>query len=248
MEKAFDAWNDLPNGPFALSGSETQLSIGIIGGQPPAILPEIVDSYSSRIKIQTSVAPWFADGYHKFEEQAFLDKMNLMSVHLSEAAKYAKQAIGAASDKEFIGICYYEGMNGRPTRREYAELNYASIAIGNALCKERCNMLHAYHLLREIGSARAAGDEPSARAKEKLYRQFVLEDIGVQEDFYNLLTGFAATRPYYTRTSLTDKEISGWLLSTRAKIEVLKRFVEAGMNVPNNSKANSSTARDTVIA
>src|SRR5207245_2907825 len=49
MKEAFDVWNDLPNGPFPLSGSETQLSIGIIGGQPPPILPDIVRSYNERI-------------------------------------------------------------------------------------------------------------------------------------------------------------------------------------------------------
>jgi hypothetical protein len=242
IQEAFDAWNDLPNAPFALSGSETQVSIGIIGGQPPAILPEVVADYNSRIEIETKVAPWFAEGYQKFKEQVFLDKMNLMSVHLSEAARYAKQAIGAASDKEFIGICYYEGVNGRPTCREYAELNYSPIAIGDALCKERCDMLHAYHLLTEIESARAAGDEPSAKEKERLYHELVRKDIGVQEDFYKLLTGFAATRPRYTRTSMTDKEISDWLITTRAKIEVLNRFLEAGMPVPKQQQANRSTS------
>jgi hypothetical protein len=225
MQKAFDAWNDLPNGPFALSGSETELSIGIIGGQPPAILPEIVPNYNARIKVLIDVAPWFAAGYEKFREPIFLENMKLMSVHLREAAKYAKQAIAAASDKEFISICYYEGVDGRPTCREYAELNHASIAIGDSLCKERCNMLRAYHLLTEIESVRAAGDETSVKGKERLYHQLIREDIGVQEDFYKLLTSFSVMRPYYTRTSLTEKEISDWLLSTRAKINVLTRFL-----------------------
>ena len=38
--------------------------------------------------------------------------------------------------------------------------------------------------------------------------------------------GFAEMRPCYTRTSLTDHEISDLLLATRAKIDALKGFLE----------------------
>jgi hypothetical protein len=92
-------------------------------------------------------------------------------------------------------------------------------------------MLRAYHLLTDIESARAAGDAPSAQAKEKLYHDLIREDIDVQEDFYKLLASFAAMRPCYTRTSLTDKEISDWLVSTRAKIDKLKRFLDSGKSL-----------------
>ena len=150
-----------------------------------SILPDIVKSFTHDLEIRTNVEPWRAADYQKFKEKAFLDKMKRMNVHLARAAEHAETAIAAASDKEFIGICYYEGVSGRPTCKEYAELNYAPIAIADALCRQRCDLLRAYHLLTEIESARAAGDEKSAREKEKLYHELIREDIGVQEVFAN---------------------------------------------------------------
>jgi hypothetical protein len=127
--------------------------------------------------------------------------------------------------KEFIGICNYEGVNGRPTCKEYAELNYAPIAITDAICRQRCNLLRAYHLLTKIDSALAAGDEKFALEKEKLYYEVVREDITVQEQFCELLTRFAKMRPCYTRTSLTEREIYDLHSDTRDKIEKLKAFL-----------------------
>ena len=224
MEKAFDVWNDIKSGPYPLSGSQWLLSMGTsIGGLPPVILPDIVKSYNYVSEIVTNVEPWLADGYQKYKEQLFQDKMNLMNVHLVQAAKYAKKAITAASDKEFIGICYYEGVNGRPTCKEYAELNYAPIAIMESLCRQRCDILRAYHLLTEMENSNLTGDEKSA--KEKLYNELIREDIGVLEHFCELLKGFAKMQPCYTRTSLTDQEITDHLSNTRDKIGKLKEFL-----------------------
>ena len=224
MGKAFDVWNDIQSAPFPLEGSQSMLSMGTsICGLPPAVLPDIVKYYNYRIDridgILIKVEPWLAAGYQKYKTQVFLDKMNLMNVHLLQAAKHAKKAITVASGKEFIGICYYEGVGERPTRKEFAELNYAPIAIAEALCRQRCDILRAYHLLTEIEGARTAGDEKSAQAKEKLYHELIREDIGVQERFCELLTGFAEMRPCYTRTSLTEKEIDDLLTETRKKID-----------------------------
>jgi hypothetical protein len=227
MGKAFNAWNDIQSGPFPLEGSQFQLSMGIEnGGLPLPILPDIVKWYNNLVGILTNVEPWLANGYQKYKEQVFLDKMQLMNVHLSQAAELAQKAIASASDKEFIGICVYEGVTGRPTCKEYAELNYAPIAIADALCRQRCNMLRAYHLLTDIENTRIAGDEKSARAKEKLYLELIREDIGVQEHFCELLTGFAMMRPCYMRTSMTEHEISDLLLTTGKKIDALNEFLE----------------------
>jgi hypothetical protein len=223
MKKAFDAWNEMDFGP--LDGSQHILSIGTSVPLPPAMLPDIVKRYNGMLQILTNVEPWRAEGYRKLKEPAFLDKMNLMNVHLARSAEQAHRAIAAASEAEFIGICHYEGKTGRPTCREYAELNYAPIAIADAVCRQRCNMLRAYHLLTDIEHARAAGDETSAKANERRYHELIGEDIGVQERFCELLTGFAAMRPCCTRTSLTEREISDLILATRAKIDKLQAFL-----------------------
>ena len=223
MEKAFDVWNDVEGPPFPLNGSQFHVKIGTsIGGLPPAIVPNIVEYYDSTIDILTNVEPWLAAGYQEHKSEAFLGKLESMSSHLTQAAAYAKDAIDVASDQEFIGISPYEGENGRPTCRQYAELNYAPIAIGDSLCRQRCNILRAFRVLTERDAARAAGDEKTAEEKERLYRELVQEDIGVQERFCELLTGFATMQPHYTRTSLTEQEIANCLSVTQAKIAELK--------------------------
>ena len=223
IEKAFDVWNDMPFNPFC--GSQFHLSIG--GDSfPEPILPDLAEKYNYENAIRIKVEPFKAAEYQKFKEQALLDKMILVNGYLARAVKYAKKAVAAASEKEFIGICYFEGVSGRPTCKEYAELNYASIAIADALCRQRGNRLRAYHLLTEIENTRAGGDEKSAKTKEKLYRELVREDLGVQEGFCELLVGFAKTRPGYTRASLTDRELSDWLSTTLATIKTMKECLD----------------------
>ena len=222
MEKAFDTWNDMPFNP--LCGSQPYVSVAA-EHVPESILPDLVAKYNSNIDVRIDVEPFRAAGYQKFRERAFVDKMKLMCVHLSRAAEHANRAIAAASDKEFIGVCYYEGLSGRPTQKEYAELNHAPIALAAALCRQQCDMLLAYHLLTEIENARAGGDARSVKMRKKAYYELIREDIGVQEQFCTLLAGFAEMRPCYMRTSLLEREISDLLLATRAKIDKLKEFL-----------------------
>lgn len=226
MSRAFLVWNDMQSGPLPIEGSQFHVRLGTsIGGLPPPILPDIVKYYDSTIAILTNVEPWRAGGYQKYKENAFLEKMTMLNDHLVRAAKQARQAVAEASENELIGVNYYEGGNGRPTCKEYAELTYAPIAIAEAICRQRCDMLRAYHLLTEIDGARVAGDEKAAKAKERLYLDLIREDIGVQERFCELLTGFAEMRPCFTRTSLSDREIADHLSNTKTKIDKLKDFL-----------------------
>jgi len=229
IEKAFDVWNDVQFGP--LSGSQAYLSIGTPAGLPEVILPEIVESFNYGVEIRINVQPWRASDYEKFRQKPFLDKMELMNAHLAQAAEHAQRAVALASNEDFIEVAYFEGRDGRPTRKEYAELNYAAIAIANGLCTQRCNMLRAYHLLTGLEAARAAGDVQAAQEHEKLYHELIRDDIGVQERFSELLTKFSTMQPCYTRTSLTEQEISDRLAGTRAKIEKLKTFLAAATTV-----------------
>lgn len=223
MEEAFDVWNDMQLGP--LSGSQGYLSLGTACGIPKAILPDVVDDFNHSIEIRINVEPWRVADYQKLKTTAFLDKMKRMNVHLERAAEHAEKAVAAASEREFIGICWYEGVGGRPTCKEYAELNYAPIAIAEALCRQRCDSLRACRLLTEIEGARADGDETSVRSNTALYRELIHEDIVVQERFCELLIRLAGRRPCYTRASLTEREIAEWISGTRAKIDALRDFL-----------------------
>lgn len=230
MEKAFDVWNDVQSVPFTLEGSQFHLCMGTAFGTPPAIVPDVVKFYDDLLRILTNVEPWLADGYEKYKTQKFLDRMGMMNAHVARAAEHAKKAVAAASDKEFIGVYYYETASGRPTCKQYAELNFAPIAIGDALCRQRCNLIRAYLLLTGMERARAAGDEKSVGEKEKRYHELLREDIGVQEQFADLLTGFAKMQPCYTRTSLMEKEIATLLSATKDKIAKLKTFLATKEN------------------
>lgn len=228
IAQAFDAWNDISTSIFPLAGSQFMLSLGTsIGGLPPPVLPDVVNYYDNLIQILTNVEPWFADDYQRYKSRAFLDKMERMNAHLLQAEELAKQAVSAASDKEFVDFAYYEGPDGRPTRRQYAELNYAPIAIAESHCRQRHDILRAYLLLKQMEMARQSGDGVAAKAQKNLYLKLVREDLGVQERFCELLRGFSQLRPCYTRTSLTEQEIADFLSLTEKKIEKLKEHLAA---------------------
>jgi hypothetical protein len=245
LEKAMDVWNDMADNP--LSGSHFALSIGTTDGIPRPILPDIAEKYNGFIDILISVEPFKRELLQKFKEPVLLNKMRLMSIHLEQAAAYAKQATAEASDNEFIGLCYYERVNGRPTCKEYAELNYSSIAIAAELCQQRCDMLCAVHLLTDLENARTTGNEELAGTKQKQYFELIREDISVQERFRDLLVGFAETRPNYKRVNMKDNEISDLLLTTRTKIDILKEYLESGKylafeEIPKNDRYRFSWA------
>ena len=224
MRKAFDVWNDLQ---FSLlDGSQHILSIGTAVPLPPPILPDnVVNSYNFMMKILTNVEPWRAEGYQKFKGKAFIEKMSLMDVHLAQAAEYAKKSIAEASDREFIDICYYEGVNGRPTCKEYAELNYSAIAVADQLCRQRINMLRAYHLSTNMEASRSAGDKAKEKMLQDQYTDLIHKDIALQEGFIEMLTEFSWKRPCLTRTSMTQQEIEDIITLTRNKIGKLEDYL-----------------------
>jgi len=215
MSKAFNVWNDVVFS-VPLSGSLHILKLGTaIGGLPLTLLPDSIQGYGL----------FGLDArYHTNE---FPDRLALMNSHLAQAAAHAKSAIDAASDEEFIDVNYYEGPDGPPSCKQYAELNYAPIAMANATCTQRVNIFRAYQLLKGVEDARAAGDQQLVAEKEKLYQELVREDIEAQERFVALLTEFSAMEPCYLRTSMTSQELTDFITVTRAKIEVLKAFLVA---------------------
>ncbi len=223
MRKAFDVWNDVKSPPFPMNGSQNHVKMGLaIGDLPPAITPNIVEYYDSMLDTLTRVEPWLAAGYEQQRTEAFLDKMLLMNKHFARAAELAKKAADAASSEAFIGLCYYETPNGAPTQKQYAELNYAPIAMADILCAQRCDILRAYLALKALETARAAGDQEETHKKEQQYQALLRDDIALQERFCDLLTRFSKMPPCYTRTILTEEEIANHLAFTRAKIEELK--------------------------
>jgi hypothetical protein len=222
---AFGVWNDIQSGPFPLLGSQFHVSMGIAnGGIPGPILPENIANYSGMIGMLANVEPWFASGYQTHKKLPFLHKMQRMNEHLAQAAGYANQAIDEASSQEFIAICYYEGVTGRPTCKEYAELNYAPIALADALCRQRCNAIRAFRLLTALESARTVRDETTVQDIKDQYLDLIREDICVQESFLDLLSSLAVKRPCYLRTSLTEREINDLITVTLEKTNKLRKF------------------------
>jgi len=219
IKKAFDVWND----DMRFHPLEGSLFFASLRCCSEMVLPDVVSRYNSTIQLYSRVEPYRAADFEKLKESVFLDKMMVMSAHLAAAAKVAKEAVASTSDKEFIGICYYRAAKTRPTQKEYAELNYAPIAIADAVCRQRCDVIRAYQLRTAIEKCRCEGDEKSAL--EKQYLDLVREDICVQERFCEMLEGFTEMRPCFTRTSLTEPEIAKLLSATKTKIEKLKAFL-----------------------
>ena len=128
-----------------------------------------------------------------------------------------------AEPDELIGICEYRG-DPVPTRREYAELNYGPIAIANVYCQLRCDMLRAYHQLKEINQADAAGDNTTARERRNEYYELIGQDIAIRKDFIRLLDRFAAMRPCLTRTSLSEVGIAHQIAYMNAEIAKMEEY------------------------
>lgn len=210
MKKAFDVWNDLEFSP--LSGSQHKLSIGTCVALPDAVLPDVVDKFNEILEILTRVEPWRAENYDRLKKPAFLEKFREMSAHLGKAAELAKEAASKSSEKELIEVCYYKE-DARPTQMEYAELNSNSIALAYEISHQRCSMLSAYNLL----TGGSIGD----------YHKLIEEDIAIQEDFIGLLNSFLEMKPCYTRTGMTEQEISDLLDNVGKKIEKLKLFLKS---------------------
>lgn len=223
---AFAVWDDIASGPFPLGGSQFHTSMGIAnGGLPPAVLPAILGYYDGMVSILSNVEPWLAEDYRRYQQPGYLEKMTAMCEHLEHAAEHARQAAALASEDEYVGICPYESPAGRPTCREYAELNQAPVAIAASLCRQRCNIMRACLLLRAMEADRASGNRQAADAAQARYLALVREDIGVQEQFRALLAGLLQRRPCYTRASIAESELNDLIKQVEDKLSKMREYL-----------------------
>ena len=235
MRAAFDAWHDLPFGP--LDGSQHILSIGTSVWLPPFLFPEGAtgpDRFGRALldynwTILTNVEPWRAAEYRNFKEPAFVDRMAQMAQHLARAVDHAKEAVLHASDQECIEICHFDGGDGRPTRKAYAELNWAAIAVAEHICRQRVDMLRAYQLLTAL-ETRPAGEDADADALQARYRELLRDHIVQAERFVTLLTELRAMHPCLTRTGMPEREIDAHLATTCQKIVQLQDYLQEIQN------------------
>jgi len=212
IKNAMDVWNGYETHP--LSGSQPYLGMCTFVELPDAILPGVEKTFEWNLDIRTIVEPWRASEYQRFREKQLLTDMRKMGAYLSKAEKLAAKAVKLADSNEQIGICHYSGSLegvGRPTCKEYAERNHAAIAIANALCKQRVNILKAIHFLKE--------------KKEAEHLKLVREDIALQESFIKLLAKFYEKRPCLVRVGVTQRELEDYIVGTKAKIKKLKAYL-----------------------
>ena len=203
IKNGMDVWKDVIGHPFR--GSQTPTSLGFsYFTMAPAILPDI------------------SEYYHKDEE--YLAKFKLMGTHMAKAAALGKQAVEKANASEPIGINYYDG-DSIPTMKEYAELNYAPIAIADVYSHLRCNMISAYHLLEGMKTDSAAGNSAAVQEKEVRYHDLIRKDIAVRKRFVEILTEFSKMRPCLTRTSLSEKGIAHQITYMNTEIEKMKSYL-----------------------
>lgn len=228
IRDGMNVWRDVRLHPFC--GSQTLVSLGFsYFTNARAILPDIVEYYDHSLQTLTNVEPFRAPDYQRFREKEFLRRFELMGTHLAKAAALAKQVTAKTEPDEPIGICYFRG-DSVPTRKEYAELNYAPIAIADVYCQLRCNMLRAYHLLTDIKTADAAGDGKTKKEDQRQYYELISKDIAVRKSFIRLLTEFSEMRPCLTRTSLSEQGIAHQISYMNGEIEKMENFRRGNLN------------------
>ena len=227
IRDALNVWKNYMTHPF--SGSQPYIGIGTIGGIPEAILPDIAEKYEYDLVIRTNVEPWRGPEYQRFREKQFLDDFKRMGDNLAKAKLSAHRAVKKTNVDEYIGLCYYNGSLegvGRPTCREYAELNYAAIAISNALSKQRIHMLTAVHMLWKMEFCRTTDDDEGFAAQKTKYHHLIRKDIVLQKRFIKMMAGFRNQRPCLVRTGITQQEIEDCIFSTQMKIKNLNEYLK----------------------
>jgi len=223
VRDGMDVFRDMALHPFC--GSQMHQSIGFsYVTRAPALLPDIADYYNNSLVILTNVEPFRAPQYQKFREKEYLDRFRKLATHMKEAASLASEAIQKADANEPIGIDYYND-ESIPTMKEYAELNYAPLAIAETYTRLRCNMIGAYHLIEGMKADNAAGNHEAAQEKKAQYHDLLREDIAVRERFVGILTEFAKMQPCLTRTSLSEEGIAYQITYMNTEIEKTNDFL-----------------------
>ncbi len=223
IQSGMEVWNDLVQHP--LCGSQTHLGLGFsYFTNDRAPLPEIVKYYDDTMDIFIRVEPFRAEGFNRYKSKEFLEKFRTQRVHLTKAAELSRQAIEQADALSSIDFAYYTEV-GVPTKKQYAELNHGPIAIAEAYCRLRVNMLEAYHLLKEIEAAKQAHDSSTVAAKERAYHDVLREDIRIRTEFIDLMLRFSALTPTLTRSGLSEKGIAFQIEHMTREIEKMNAYL-----------------------
>jgi hypothetical protein len=213
IKTGMDVWKDTINHPFL--GSHTPTSLGFsYFTYAKAILPEIANEYEK--------GSLFLGGSANASDSA--ERFHSMGVHLAKAAALAKQAVEKAAANEPIGVAYFEG-DATPTMKEYAELNYAPIAIADVYCRLRYNIFASLVLLKGMERDTTDRNSMAARGKEVLYHDLIREDIAVRKRFVELLKKFSRMRPCLTRTSLSEEGIAHQIAYMNSEIGKMENYL-----------------------
>lgn len=204
IKDGMDVWRDVSKHPFR--GSETDTSLGFsYFTSAKAILPDITAYYdkTSQVLGNTEASSAAEDKRVEMNQLKFQE----MGAYLAKASILARKASETAAASEFIGIAYYDG-DSTPTMKEYAELNYAPIAIANIYCRLRYNMFSAIILLKKMKNESTDQIDDETLKYRNRYHELIQEDIGVRKHFVELLAGFSRMHPCLLRTSLSEKGIA----------------------------------------
>jgi hypothetical protein len=230
IESGMAVWNDLVQHP--LCGSQTHLSLGFsYFTSARALLPDVVRYYEDTMDMLVRVEPFRAPDFARYKEKAFLHRFENQRAHLTKAVELSREAIAQADAHAPIGISGY-APDAIPTKKEYAELNHAPIAIAETYCRLRVNLLTAYHLLKEIETARHAGDPALVAQKESDYHALLREDVEVRTCFIALLSRFSTLTPVLTRTSLSEQGIARQVDYMKAEIEKTNAYLAQHAGTP----------------
>ncbi|HYD83620.1 MAG TPA: hypothetical protein VEA63_06195, partial [Opitutus sp.] len=94
------------------------------------------------------------------------------------------------------------------------------------------NLLTAYHFLKEIETARQAGDPALVAQKESDYHALLREDVEVRTRFIALLSRFSTLTPVLTRTSLSEQGIARQVDYMKAEIEKTNAYLAQHAGTP----------------
>jgi len=214
VDEAMQVWDSFETFTHPFGGSKSYTNIGHILNYPIGIDENLYKNYTNY--------------YGGLPTGDYSSTYKKMAGLLVEAAELAKQAVDKAPADQYIRYAYYQDADVgiiRPTCKEYAQLNYATIQFAAYVAQQRSNIFYAANYLKEAEKLINGSANP-----EPMMRRFydtVKNDIKVQQDMLAFLQSNKDNNTYFLQANFKLAEVNDIINKTQGKINTMMTLLAA---------------------
>lgn len=217
IDEAMQAWDafDMSAHPF---GENRSGSIGNLLNYPIALDDNTYTNYTK--------------AYGELPADNYLSAYKKMAGLLAEAAALAKQAVEKAPADQYVRYAYYQDADAeivRPTCKEYAQLNYATIQLAAYIAQQESDVLQSCVHLKE--AQRLINGSANPEPAKRLFYEIVKSDRSLQKDLLAFLQSNKDNSSYFVQVNLPLDEIDSLISKTQDKIFTMEILL-ASAGVP----------------